>query len=143
MLKRKISELDGVDADGSLAKQTKLFPFPNTADDDACMTDIQYPEPQQHRFPSSVSDASSVSPATSPAVYHNALPTDAHNLSAQSSSVVGLLQPSNTFAHHGTSCDQIPKLRVACAAPGPGGIRSLWSFCEVCGAISMVESATS
>lgn len=38
-----------------------------------------------------------------------------------------------------TGCSQIPKLRVACAS-GLNGQRTMWSFCEQCGAISMVES---
>jgi hypothetical protein len=41
-----------------------------------------------------------------------------------------------------TGCSQIPKLKVACA-PGLGGKRTMWSFCEQCGAISMVDDGTS
>ncbi|KAF8972921.1 hypothetical protein BDZ97DRAFT_1648676 [Flammula alnicola] len=52
---------------------------------------------------------------------------------------VGLLQPSSTFIHHGSDCTQIPKLKVACAS-GANGQRTMWSHCEQCGAISMVES---
>lgn len=44
--------------------------------------------------------------------------------------------PYNYVSSH---CSQIPKLRVACAA-GLNGQRTMWSFCEQCGAISMVES---
>ncbi|KXN90184.1 hypothetical protein AN958_04674 [Leucoagaricus sp. SymC.cos] len=51
----------------------------------------------------------------------------------------GLLQPSIGFRHHGTGCSQIPKLRIACAS-GLNGQRTMWSFCEQCGAISMVET---
>ncbi|KIY46168.1 hypothetical protein FISHEDRAFT_31714, partial [Fistulina hepatica ATCC 64428] len=51
---------------------------------------------------------------------------------------VGLLQPSPGFSHHGSGCSQIPKLRVACSA-GLNDQRTMWSFCEQCGAISMVE----
>ncbi|KIJ18659.1 hypothetical protein PAXINDRAFT_71105, partial [Paxillus involutus ATCC 200175] len=52
---------------------------------------------------------------------------------------VGLMQPVSSFTHHGSHCSQIPKLRVACSA-GPDGSRTMWSFCEQCGAISMVDS---
>ncbi|PFH52018.1 hypothetical protein AMATHDRAFT_141074 [Amanita thiersii Skay4041] len=52
---------------------------------------------------------------------------------------VGLLQPSQSFKHHGSSCSQIPKLRIACAS-GLNGQRTMWSFCEQCGAISMVDA---
>ncbi|KAK0476604.1 hypothetical protein IW261DRAFT_1489047, partial [Armillaria novae-zelandiae] len=52
---------------------------------------------------------------------------------------VGLLQPHSNFSHHGSHCSQIPKLRIACA-PGVSGQRTMWSFCEQCGAISMVDS---
>jgi hypothetical protein len=51
---------------------------------------------------------------------------------------VGLIQPSSNFAHHGSNCTQIPKLRMACAS-GVNGQRTMWSHCEQCGAISMVE----
>ncbi|PPQ98442.1 hypothetical protein CVT24_004121 [Panaeolus cyanescens] len=66
---------------------------------------------------------------------------DSHNYSQysrQSSPQVGLIQPSN-FVHHGSGCTQIPKLRIACAS-GVNGQRTMWSHCEQCGAISMVES---
>ena len=73
---------------------------------------------------------------------------------------IGLLQPKSTFVHHGyaidythfwmlplilrstshsSTCTQIPKLRIACAS-GIGGQRSMWTHCEECGAISIVES---
>ncbi|KAF6760050.1 hypothetical protein DFP72DRAFT_94017 [Ephemerocybe angulata] len=70
---------------------------------------------------------------------------------------VGLIQPvSSNFVHHGcvalpqsrdrrkltfltrTNCTQIPKLRMACAS-GVNGQRTMWSHCEQCGAISMVD----
>jgi hypothetical protein len=52
---------------------------------------------------------------------------------------VGLLQPSSAFVHHSSNCSQIPKLRIACS-PGMNGQRTMWSYCEQCGAISMVDS---
>ncbi|EDR09145.1 uncharacterized protein LACBIDRAFT_326529 [Laccaria bicolor S238N-H82] len=54
------------------------------------------------------------------------------------SPAIGLMQPSPSFTHHGTNCTQIPKLRMACAS-GPNGHRSMWSLCEQCGAISMID----
>ncbi|KAJ7209572.1 hypothetical protein GGX14DRAFT_364586 [Mycena pura] len=58
------------------------------------------------------------------------------------STLVGLLQPSSEFNHHGSGCSQIPKLKVACAS-GSNGQRTMWSFCEQCGAISMVDDGSS
>lgn len=72
---------------------------------------------------------------------------------------IGLLQPKDSFVHHrygvclpdygvvvmsfatvsSSDCTQIPKLRVACAS-GVNGQRSMWTHCEQCGAISIVES---
>ena len=72
---------------------------------------------------------------------------------------IGLLQPKSSFIHHrygmcllncnsvvmafatvsSGDCTQIPKLRVACAS-GVNGQRSMWTHCEQCGAISIVES---
>ncbi|EKM53880.1 uncharacterized protein PHACADRAFT_257360 [Phanerochaete carnosa HHB-10118-sp] len=52
---------------------------------------------------------------------------------------VGLIQPRGTaFTHHGQTCSQIPKLRMACAS-GPNGQRTMWAHCEQCGAIEMVD----
>ncbi|KAF9467281.1 hypothetical protein BDZ94DRAFT_1156143 [Collybia nuda] len=112
------------------------------------------------RLPSNVSSTSSNesnSPLTGSPAYptfdlyplpffspSGAVDTNSHNYphyAAQASNIpsVGLLQPSKGFTHHGSSCSQIPKLRVACA-PGLNGQRTMWSFCEQCGAISMVEN---
>ncbi|KAF9484496.1 hypothetical protein BDN70DRAFT_849737 [Pholiota conissans] len=69
--------------------------------------------------------------------------TNSHNYSYYSgqlpNSQVGLMQPSTSFAHHSSNCTQIPKLKIACAS-GVNGQRTMWSHCEQCGAISMVES---
>jgi len=82
---------------------------------------------------------------------------------------VGLLEPKNNFLHHGLvpsivsdytgretvffadacilllldcvhrrNCTQIPKLRMACASNSHGQ-RSMWSHCEQCGAIEMMD----
>ncbi|KAF7315347.1 hypothetical protein MIND_00049300 [Mycena indigotica] len=151
-LKRKFTFVDDTESmnmDAPLLKQIRLVPFPNsTTEEDVCMSDAQYEGPYHSRFTSTVSDASSISPATSPAFSQNTLPlstTDANHFPDQhspSASPVGLLQPSSSFAHHGTSCNQIPKLKVACAA-GSNGQRTMWSFCEQCGAISMVDDGSS
>ncbi|KAI0250171.1 hypothetical protein BJV78DRAFT_1128414, partial [Lactifluus subvellereus] len=50
---------------------------------------------------------------------------------------VGLLEPKNNVFHHG-NCTQIPKLRVACASSSHGQ-RTMWSHCEQCGAIEMID----
>ncbi|KAH7108109.1 hypothetical protein BKA62DRAFT_667086 [Auriculariales sp. MPI-PUGE-AT-0066] len=54
---------------------------------------------------------------------------------------VGLMQPASQaggFAQHGPQCTTIPKLRMSCAA-GMYGRRTMWTHCETCGAIEMVE----
>ncbi|KAI0035866.1 hypothetical protein K488DRAFT_42345 [Vararia minispora EC-137] len=50
---------------------------------------------------------------------------------------IGILQPKSSFMHNG-NCTQIPKLRVACSS-GPSGARTMWSHCEECGAIEMID----
>ncbi|KAJ6497868.1 hypothetical protein C8R45DRAFT_1052626 [Mycena sanguinolenta] len=116
----------------------------------------------EHRFPSNASSASSGS--DSPSNSSTAYPTFdlyplpffgadgtvdpnshsfAHYAAQQPPSPsVGLLQPSGAFNHHGSGCSQIPKLKVACAS-GLNGQRTMWSFCEQCGAISMVDDGSS
>ncbi|KAI0267079.1 hypothetical protein BC834DRAFT_822972, partial [Gloeopeniophorella convolvens] len=68
--------------------------------------------------------------------------TDSHVFSRYSESPppqkpIGLLEPRNSLSHHG-NCTQIPKLRVACAS-GTNGQRTMWSHCEQCGAIEMID----
>jgi len=161
-LKRKL-ELESEDISPINTKQLKLIPFPNFAsDDDVAMSDAEpyYPDAHHVRLPSDVSSNSSNasdSPVGGSPAYpsfdlyplpffttQGAVNPDSHNFAhyaAQSPKPqnVGLLQPSGLFSHHGSNCSQIPKLRVACAA-GLHGQRTMWSFCEQCGAISMVES---
>jgi len=63
--------------------------------------------------------------------------------SSRSDSNVGLLQPqsmSGDLIHHGASCSQIPRLRMA-SHPGLDGRRSLWSHCIECGAVEMVSNS--
>ncbi|KAF8626836.1 hypothetical protein AX15_004667 [Amanita polypyramis BW_CC] len=160
-LKRKFDfDLDDALSNHQKAKQLKLIPFPNmdSSDSDVAMSDAEpyYPELHHIRTDSSVSSTSSAS--LSPVIETPVCPPldlyphpffsdegsvdlDSDNFSYYSSqqAKIGLLQPSSSFKHHGTSCSQIPKLRVACAA-GPGGQRTMWSFCEQCGAISMVNT---
>ena len=160
-LKRKI-EFDSDDVLPHTAKQLKLIPFPNVGyDDDVAMSDAEplYPEMHHSRLSSNVSSASSNgsdSPLGSSPAYptfdiypmpffnsSGSVNTNSHNYAHYAtqppSPPIGLLQPSSSFAHHGSSCSQVPKLRVACA-PGLNGQRTMWSFCEQCGAISMVEN---
>ncbi|KAJ7128897.1 hypothetical protein C8R43DRAFT_1026276 [Mycena crocata] len=149
------------------AKQLKLVPFPNfQADEDSYMSDAQPISYGAHhiRFSSNVSTASSGSDSPDSDDASPACPTfnlyplpffsadgtvdpNSHNFAhyaAQQppSPPVGLLQPSSAFTHHGTGCSQIPKLKVACAS-GINGQRTMWSFCEQCGAISMVDNGSS
>ncbi|KAJ7350276.1 hypothetical protein DFH08DRAFT_105701 [Mycena albidolilacea] len=107
------------------------------------------------RFPSNASSTSDSSSPAYPAFDLYPLPffgpdgnvdpnshSFAHYMSQQPPSPsVGLLQPSNGFTHHGSGCSQIPKLKVACAS-GLNGQRTMWSFCEQCGAISMVDNGS-
>ncbi|KAF5370789.1 hypothetical protein D9758_002078 [Tetrapyrgos nigripes] len=134
-------------------KQMKLVPFPQYGSDNDCVMSDAAPLFANHhiRIPSnasSVSSYSSVSPTTPPLslevsplplVQEVPMESDSQYLaSAQPSPNVGLLQPHGGFVHHGSHCSSIPKLRVACA-PGLNGQRTMWSFCEDCGAISMVN----
>ncbi|KAJ7928600.1 hypothetical protein B0H13DRAFT_1860457 [Mycena leptocephala] len=165
-MKRKFAEdSDDASVTGPNAKQLKLVPFPNyQADEDSCMSEAEPISYGAHhtRFPSNVSSASSAS--DSPSSASPAYPTfdlyplpffgadgnvdpNSHNFAhyaAQQppSPSVGLLQPSSAFTHHGSGCSQIPKLKVACAS-GLNGQRTMWSFCEQCGAISMVDDGSS
>ncbi|KZT10602.1 uncharacterized protein LAESUDRAFT_734442 [Laetiporus sulphureus 93-53] len=162
-LKRKMDFDDAVDVRRDV-KQPKLVPFPQTEpDSDVAMMDASdYPlEPlflsmqQFHtRLPSNASYSSSSagdSPHLSP-MYpsFDLYPSDDQGyIGAQNPfdspmcnapRAVGLLQPKNaSFTHHGASCTQIPKLRVACS-PGLNGQRTMWAHCEQCGAIEMVRT---
>ncbi|KAJ2913463.1 hypothetical protein MD484_g6950, partial [Candolleomyces efflorescens] len=164
-MKRKF-DIDSEDIAPVRQKQLKLFPFPNfVADEDVSMSDAEslYPAQFHLRLPSNASSASS-SASDSPLTYSPPYPsfelypfppctTESEMVDAQplslppnptaqfpsSPSTVGLIQPtSTTFVHHGSNCTQIPKLRIACAS-GINGQRSMWSHCEQCGAISMVD----
>jgi len=137
-VKRKFeAELDGA-TDYSAAKQMKLIPFPSYEPD--MDVDVTMSEPPlvntdllafHSRLSSSVSTASSdyctsdsYSPSESP-----------------SHSSLSLCHPPSTlnFSHTRPDCAQIPKLRVSCEA-GPNGQRSMWSMCEECGAVQMLDS---
>jgi len=156
--KRKLE--DDVEDISPVTKQLKLVPFPNIdVDMDVVMSDVESPYPDivhsrlQSNASSVSSDASDSFATHSPSyptfdLYplpfftdNGTVNTDSHNFSQYSrqSSPVGLLQPSKSFVHHGTNCTQIPKLKIACAT-GINGQRTMWSHCEQCGAISMVES---
>ncbi|KAM6502401.1 hypothetical protein JOM56_002378 [Amanita muscaria] len=47
----------------------------------------------------------------------------------------------NSDSHNDSyfTCTQVPKLRIACAS-GPNGQRKMWSLCEQCGAVSIVDT---
>lgn len=155
--KRKL-DLDTVDVAPIITKHLKLVPFPNyTPDLDVDMYDAELPESFHTRYLSDASSTASSSPLTTTSplyptfdLYPQTLLTstgtvvpnsyhDTHYAAQNSSPNVGLFQPSGSFSHHGTGCSQIPKLRIACS-PGANGQRSMWSHCEQCGAISMVET---
>jgi len=137
-MKRKC-DFESDESSAPYAKQLKCIPFPHyEPDNDVAMSDAS-------------SDSDGLLSAGSE-LYHTRLPSNASSVSSADSFAafdtpdvnesiknVGLMQPSGSFAHHGTSCSQIPKLRMACAA-GPDGRRTMWSSCEDCGAISMVDS---
>ncbi|KAI6157848.1 hypothetical protein BKA82DRAFT_1006936 [Pisolithus tinctorius] len=137
------------------AKQLKLVPFPGfEPDSDVPMSDspssdldLFFPENHHSRLVSTASSSSSVSSGLYDAVDYNsplyprltARQPVLDPYSPDSTKAVGLLQPASSFTHHGLNCSQIPKLRVACSA-SPDGSRTMWSFCEQCGAISMVDT---
>lgn len=99
-----------------------------------------------------------------PSFCNDGLDSNSDNSALSPNCPVGLLQPSSPFIHHGyavkfflmfifyliqrllsffacqfrANCTQIPKLRIACAS-GVNGYRTMWSHCESCGAISVVE----
>ncbi|KAJ7502798.1 hypothetical protein B0H11DRAFT_1986398 [Mycena galericulata] len=160
-MKRKFAEdSDDVLLNGpNNAKQLKLVPFPNyQPDEDSCMSDVQ-PIAHHTRFPSNASSAAESPSSASPAyptfnlyplpffTADGTVDPNSHNFAHYAvqqppSPSVGLLQPSSAFNHHGSGCSQIPKLKVACAS-GLNGQRTMWSFCEQCGAISMVDDGAS
>ncbi|KAG2111290.1 uncharacterized protein F5147DRAFT_573724 [Suillus discolor] len=150
-MKRKF-DFDATDDCPQVAKQLKMVPFPNYEPDaDALMSESPshddvvsfFPENYHSRLHSTAS-SSSGSSLYSDAIDHNSplyprLAQVVDYPADNSDKAVGLLQPASSFTHHGSHCSQIPKLRVACSA-GPDGSRTMWSFCEQCGAISMVDS---
>ncbi|KAI0666657.1 hypothetical protein C8Q78DRAFT_1072312 [Trametes maxima] len=161
-VKRKFdAEYD--DAAPMNGKQPKLVPFPHSHDldsdvamSDGSMSDLDPICIPAHSFHSRLSSttsyassATSDSPRNSPfelypnepesymAVSSHGFPDPSLNTSEKP---VGLIQPKgNGFTHHGQTCSQIPKLRIACSA-GPNGRRSMWALCEECGAIEIVDS---
>ncbi|KAA1471879.1 hypothetical protein DENSPDRAFT_143240 [Dentipellis sp. KUC8613] len=159
-VKRKF-DADAVEASTRTAKQLRLaVPFPAyqyESDNDVLMSDASEPELMStehyhYRLDSSASTASSESSADSssypsfniypkPFFGPNGVDTDSHTFARYATPPpppknVGLFEPKGNF-HHG-SCTQIPKLRIACSA-GTNGQRTMWSHCEQCGAIEMVD----
>jgi len=147
-MKRKL-DLDSSEDFPQTVKQLKLVPFPGyVPDHDVAMSDSPssdsepfFPENHHTRLVSTASTSSDLSEAVD---YNSPLYPrySAHQPALdppESPKVVGLMQPASTLSHHGSQCSQIPKLRVACSA-GLDGSRTMWSFCEQCGAISMVDT---
>ncbi|GLB44918.1 hypothetical protein LshimejAT787_1802550 [Lyophyllum shimeji] len=138
-VKRKFDVEASDDVAPSNAKQLKLIPFPNIdSDDDFHIVKwLELPLTNSPAYPTF---------DLYPLPFFNAegsVNTNSHNYAHYATQTpttppIGLLQPSNSLIHHGSGCSQVPKLRVACA-PGLNGQRTMWSFCEQCGAISMVE----
>ncbi|KIL68912.1 hypothetical protein M378DRAFT_158049 [Amanita muscaria Koide BX008] len=155
-LKRKL-DLDLDTLQSHKLKQPKLVPFPKLdSDNDVMMDDAEpcYPELYHCRTDSSVSSASSApsSPLVETPIYplfdlyphpffgnEGFVNSDSHNDSYFTSQQmkIGLMQPS--FRHKDHGCTQVPKLRIACAS-GPNGQRKMWSLCEQCGAVSIVDT---
>ncbi|KAF9529268.1 hypothetical protein CPB83DRAFT_906226 [Crepidotus variabilis] len=149
-LKRKL-ESDYEDSFPA-AKQLKLVPFPNMdIDTDVAMSEAEplYPDlvhSRLHSTASSVTSSASESLYPTFELYPSAFdgslnahsPDSPSSRQSSPSSQIGLMQPASGFVHHGM-CTQIPKLRVACAS-GVSGQRSMWTHCEECGAISIIES---
>jgi len=151
-LKRKL-DADSDDVSPVSSKQLKLVPFPNIErDTDVEMSEAEplYPSTHHSRLQSGASSiSSSASDSPISAAYpsfdlyplppvRNGLDPNSDNSALSPNFPVGLLQPSSPFIHHGTNCTQIPKLRIACAS-SVNGHRTMWSHCEQCGAISVVE----
>lgn len=127
-------------------KLIKLVPFPGYEPDiDVTMSDSSDSENFHSRLDSTVSTASDCSSLcedldlNSPLYPRLLTSQPLLDPSPDSPKVIGLLQPVSSFSHHGSSCSQIPKLRVASSAR-PDGSRTMWSFCADCGAISMVNT---
>ncbi|KZT56158.1 hypothetical protein CALCODRAFT_509640 [Calocera cornea HHB12733] len=58
-------------------------------------------------------------------------PPDQYTYSPEAQLLKPLVSPTSTCG-----CERIPKLQMSCAKPN--GNRSLWSFCDGCGAIGIV-----
>ncbi|KAH9963433.1 hypothetical protein BGW80DRAFT_1438595 [Lactifluus volemus] len=157
-LKRKFDR-DLVSESDRCSKQLRL-PFPSfQGDTDVAMSDassdVSPLEPmisEQHhvRLDSGASTASSSDDGDAPAYpsfgshptpffgSDGTVDSDPHNSPRHSTSpppqkYVGLLEPKNNFF-----IMVIPKLRVACASSAQGQ-RTMWSHCEQCGAIEMID----
>jgi len=143
-LKRKLDSSEDVYPINT--KQIKLIPFPSASDDDVTMSDAPMYELEAYhtRLSSTASSNSSYSPAISPSTYPTLeLYPEMNSTDFVSSSPItsslGLLQPKgpmSTSSHQ--HCTQIPKLRVACSS-GPHGQRMMYTLCEQCGCIEMVD----
>jgi len=120
------------------AKQTKTCPSVDMMDTDVVMSDST--SDAEDSPLSSYSHLPSSPNYPNFHLYPQTASTHFDDLSHRPSSpdkAVGLMQPAG-FAHNNGNCTRIPKLRVSCES-GPGGKRTMWSFCEDCGAVNLVE----
>jgi len=146
-LKRKFESEDAEEVYQSNNKQMKLVPFPSAADNDVDMSDAPMydlqPFHRDDRLLSTTSSNTSGSPAISPGGYpvlelYPDMGMNGTNFGPPSP--VGLLQPTAGMSINSHQfCTQIPKLKVACAS-GTNGRRMMYTLCEECGSIEMVDS---
>ncbi|KAH7915208.1 hypothetical protein BJ138DRAFT_1142258 [Hygrophoropsis aurantiaca] len=154
-VKRKCA-FEDEDYSHQTVKQLKMIPFPHYEPDfDVTMNESPSSDAEQFNFPgnhhtrlaSTASNSSNSSGLSDHIDYNSPLyprfqlyqPVPESYAEVDPAHNASLLQPASTFSHHGMGCSQIPKLRVA-QSVGANGQRTMWSFCEQCGAISMVDT---
>jgi hypothetical protein len=102
-MKRKF-DIDLDDSPPLNPKQLKLIPFPNyQPDTDVAMSDVDPTDPHHTRIPSDASTSSSISSGSLLDLCPFQLfPSDGNvDYTKPSQQIVGLMQPSSSFAHHG------------------------------------------
>ncbi|KAF8518757.1 hypothetical protein JB92DRAFT_2901558 [Gautieria morchelliformis] len=158
-LKRKLEvEVDAEEASYRPMKQLRVTSVQSTAmhQADVAMGDASY-EPPSASTSEFDSDASTSIPAfdmypfpsyepsgvqmdgvTESFVHSPSESRTSSNASEGSKPCLGLMQPKPSFVHNVSNCYQIPRLRVSCES-GIGGQRTLWTQCDQCGAIDMID----
>lgn len=127
-MKRKFDM--ALEADNSpAAKQVKLTSWSDVMDIDSDMSDTS-----PNTSPGSDCAALPSASAEYPAFQLYPSPDVASDYAQQP---IGLMQPVG-FTHNNGTCSMIPKLRISCES-GLSGRRTMWSFCEECGAIALVQ----